>query len=892
MATRDNSFYKPPPALPWSAPTLPTIFFAPGTPLTERRILKAPNGRACLTPFPGADRACQAAFARPAGEWAAGPGPALRGQVPRLFRPTLLAWVATVLVLGSTCVAAQNAPSSLQAPAQPQPQGQQPDSPPVLAPGGLRVAARVPTTAVRTGKAKPGRQASKPAIYVLAERIDGKAGAQLQATGEAELRSQDLKVAAKQLAFDERTSTLSASGDVQMRRGADRFAGTALEVALDADQGWIDQPNYFFGQTGAGGSARRIEFLGEQRLRALGANYSSCPAVPGQAPAWQIAADEVTLDFEANEGIARGGVLRFFGLPLLPAPAVSFPVTEARKSGWLAPQVVLYDSRIGTQFQLPYYWNIAPNYDLTVAPFLSTRRGAGLDSEFRYLQPRYEGDLRLNVLPHDSQTNRSRYAWAWQQMPLRNDDSWQVESRVIRVSDDAYWIDFPSVAGSVTPRLLPSSLKLQTEWGEDQHWQAYARAQQWQVLRDATTPDAELTPYARMPQLGLRGNLESDAGLQASLELEYNRFTSPLGGGSGLLPAGERVHGLARLAWPLESPAWRLVPQLALNTAGYAMDAPLTNGPFAGQRRLSRSVPSLSVDGTLFLERETDWFGRPLLQTLEPRLFYSQTPFRNTGAFPNFDSAARDFNFESIYSANAFTGVDRVSDANQLTAGLTTRWVNAQTGEEALRLGVVQRYRFDEQRVVAAGSVGESRFSDVLLLGGTSLIPGWRLETTLQYNRDIGRVVRANSGFRYSAGPSRNLGMTYTTTRGLSEQVSVAWQWPLFEPELVTAGSSSGSSCSGRLNTVGRVNYSRTDSRITDALAGLEYQSACWAVRLATTRVSIGPSDSKTRYLFQIELTGLSSLGSNPFMVLKDNILGYRPSGEGLAPRSLPGFYD
>jgi LPS-assembly protein len=757
---------------------------------------------------------------------------------------------------------------------------------------GLTVASGVSGVAPAAQGARKGRAAARGAIYLQAQAITGRVGEHVVASGDVELRSRELLIAAQQLELDTRADRLSARGDVRMRRGSDRFTGSALELAVNADQGWIDQPTYFFGQTGASGSARRIEIEGEQRIRAFGANYSSCPIVPGQAPAWQIAADEVSLDFAANEGIAHGGVLRFFGLPLLPTPAVTFPVTDARKSGWLAPQVVLYDTRSGSQVLLPYYWNLAPNYDLTVAPYLSTRRGPGLDSEFRYLQSRFEGDLRLNVLPHDTQANRTRYVWAWQQKPLNSDDRWQIESRFIRVSDDAYWKDFTTVAGSVTPRLLPSSLKLQTDWGPDQRWQAYARAQQWQVLRDASTPDAQLTPYARLPQLGLRGGLESDGGPQASVELEYNRFVSPLGAAQGLLPAGERVHGLARLAWPLGNPAWRLEPQLALNTAAYSMEAPLSSGAYAGRSRLSRTVPSLSVDGALFLERETDWFGRALLQTLEPRLFYSLTPFRNTAAFPNFDSAPRDFNFESIYTANAFTGVDRVSDANQLTAGLTTRWVNAQTGEEALRLGVVQRYRFDEQRIVAGGTRGDSRFSDVLLLGGTSLIPGWRLETALQYNPDIGRVVRANSGVRYSGGASRNLGMTYTATRGLSEQVSMAWQWPLFEQELASATGSTGPACGGRLNTVGRVNYSRLDARITSALAGLEYQSACWAVRLATERVSIGPGESNLRYMFQIELTGLSSLGSNPFMVLKDNILGYRPSSEGLARRASPGFYD
>jgi LPS-assembly protein len=241
-----------------------------------------------------------------------------------------------------------------------------------------------------------------------------------------------------------------------------------------------------------------------------------------------------------------------------------------------------------------------------------------------------------------------------------------------------------------------------------------------------------------------------------------------------------------------------------------------------------------------------------------------------------------------------------VSDAHQVTAGVTTRLLDPRTGAEAVRLGIVQRYLFRDQLITPEGEPFRQRFSDVLLLGSSTLIPRWTLDASVQYSPDSKRTIRSIIGARYSPGPFRTINATYRLARGLSEQVELGWQWPIYGPVPTTAASESRSplrtesskSCKGTLYGVGRINYSTRDSRITDSVVGLEYDAGCWIGRVVAERLSTGRSEATTRLLLQLELVGLSRLGSNPLQVLKDNIPGYRLLRDGSPAPAATTLYD
>ena len=407
--------------------------------------------------------------------------------------------------------------------------------------------------------------------------------------------------------------------------------------------------------------------------------------------------------------------------------------------------------------------------------------------------------------------------------------------------------------------------------------QLYGRLQHWQVLQDLDPSAVIATPYQRSPQLGARWSALLPGRVDLGLNLEYNRFSLPRDASPPTLPTGSRVHALGHIGWSLGDAGWWFRPRLSFNAVDYRLD----QGTGTTSRD-SRVVPTFSLDQGWIFERKTQLFGRPILQTLEPRLLYVNTPFRSQLGLPNFDSAAKDFNFDSIYTENAFSGVDRVSDAHQITLGVTSRLSSPRDGAELLRLGLVQRILLRDQLITPEGTPNTQRLSDLLLLGSVHLNPRWWLDGAMEYNPNVGRTVRSVTSLRYSPGPLRTLNATYRLARGQSEQAELGWQWPL-------AGAASGpaaegavrravgaSSCTGAWYSVGRVLYSMQDRRITDSLIGFEYDAGCWIGRVVVERRSTGRSEANTRWLFQLELVGLGRLGNNPLSILRDNIPGYR----------------
>jgi len=717
-----------------------------------------------------------------------------------------------------------------------------------------------------------GEPARQLPIILRGRELRGRPDIDASAEGDVEFRRGGMVIHADKLTYDQAEDLARATGNVVVTRDGNVFSGPELQLKVERFEGFFRAPTYRFARTGAGGKARLIEFIDDQRAAASDATYSSCTIEDGDGePVWILKAGELRIDNETNEGIARDAVLRFYGVPILASPVLSFPLSEERKSGFLPPSFGI-DSRSGFQAQIPYYWNIAPNRDATLTLQESVRRGPSLDGEFRYLDPSFFGSLNAKVMPHDRVADRSRYSLRAEHEGELPYDSY-AQLRVMRVSDDDYWKDFPGDVKSLTQRLLQTDLLLSRPFGD---WSTYARVLRWQVLQTDDPTTRIISPYERAPQIGARYGGPWRGGLDVGFEAEVNRFANPDDRYLAERQTGVRTHALGSIARPFVWPGWSVTPKLSFNAASYSLDLPLADG----SRNASRFIPTVSLDSAWTLERETTLFGRAVRQTLEPRLFYVNTPYRGQNEFPNFDSAPKDFNFDSLFTENQFSGVDRVSDSHQVSAGVISRVLDPETGAEALRVGIAERYRFRDQRVTPDNVLQTQRFSDVLIFGSTNLVPRWNFDTALQFNPDSHRIERSLAGMRYSPGPYRTVGLTYRLTRGLSEQVELGWQWPVYGRGRAADGgerpAGSASGCSGTLYSVGHVNYSTRDRRLTDSIAGFEYDAGCWIGRVVVERLSTGRSEATTRLLLQLELVGLSRIGSNPLKVLKDNVPGYQ----------------
>lgn len=717
--------------------------------------------------------------------------------------------------------------------------------------------------------------------FVRGDAISGRTDLDTTIDGKAELRRADTVIKADHIDYSQPDDQVKANGNVRVNRAGNVYEGEKLDLKVEAFQGSFEKPSYQFLRNDSYGQADRIDFIDDKRSIMRNASLSTCKPTggPDWMPAWILKAATLDFDQEEDVGQAEGATLRFLDIPILPFPSFDFPLSEKRKSGFLPPTVGI-DNLSGLDLTLPYYWNIAPNRDATLYSSLMSRRGINLGAQFRYLESNYNGTVRGDYMPTDKLRDRERWGYSAQHNGTVN-TGWadfgplSYALNLNRVSDDNYWRDFPRATASLTQRLLSNDGVV--NWSNG-NLTSMVRVQKFQTLQDVTAPITP--PYDRLPQLNTRyTRTDIGGGFDVSFEADATHFVSDPT--LTLQPNATRSYAIAQVSRPWVAPGWFVIPKAQFHYTNYQFDAALANG----RDSQTRALPTLSLDSGLILERKTQVLGRDFVQTLEPRAFYTYTPFRDQNFLPNYDSAPNDFNFATVYTENAFGGNDRISDNNLLTLGVTTRLLDPQTGAEAARFGVAQRLRFKDQLVTLPGGTPQlDRISDLLAGVGLSFDPKWSAEGTVQYNQKLGRSVRTTIGGRYSPSPYRVLSAAYRLQRAdgsqfpASEQIDVGFQWPLNDlwgDKGLNLGPGRGQG-PGRWYGVGRLNYSLQDNKMVDSIIGLEYDAGCWIGRIVAERLQRSGTSANQRILFQLELVGFSRLGSNPLKTLKDNIPRYQ----------------
>jgi LPS-assembly protein len=784
-----------------------------------------------------------------------------------------------------------------------------------------------PTPAPEPPKAAAGNDVAPPVTLTADDILSQINDGVTKASGNVEVKRADVDLHADYLTYDRLSDTAHGEGHVRINRGLDWFSADRIDLEVTRSAGTLVGTQYELGARKAGGRADRIELIDRDRSTAYNADYTSCSRDGPDEPDWIITGKQIDIDTTDNEGKATHAVLRFLGVPILAAPSLTFPVTAERKSGWLPPTGDL-STRSGLTLSVPYYWNIEPNIDATVSPGYSTKRGAELTGELRYLEPNDLGQVTTYLLPNDQVFGNPRSAVEWAHEGSRSD--WLTYSaRLQRVSDDAYWKDFPSQMPALTQRLLPTDLsgtRRFLPWGDTGEIDVYARVQRFQTLQDPGETDPSsliVVPYQRSPQLGVRGNVTLKNQVRFDFEAEADRFDlsgqrrennyaasdncaiyqgqtgqacpdpaaviayfqdynkNHTGSQVSYAPAdqrlgGARAHVMGTLSRNFASDWARFEPKVSIHAVTYRNDE--SHDAAGNNLDLTRVIPTFSADSALSFERQAELFGRDLVQTLEPRFLYVLTPYHDQFKLPQYDTAPKDFNEVSIYSENQFTGNDLVSDENQLTAGVSTRYNDASNGRELLRLGIAQKLQFQDQRLTNTNynkpnpQPDKQKLSDLLLYGSSSAMEHWSFDGIVEYNPSEGETQRAVVSTRYHPGPFKSLSLTYRFAKSpASQQYEVGGQWPIYRREPRPSG------CGGTLYAVGRVDYSVNDSRATYAIGGFEYDAGCWIGRLMVERTSTGRNESTTHLVLQLELNGLSTLGTGSLKVLKDNVPGYQP---------------
>ncbi|MCB1627077.1 MAG: LPS assembly protein LptD [Xanthomonadales bacterium] len=674
-------------------------------------------------------------------------------------------------------------------------------------------------------------------VLLSADRIEGSNNENYVLRGDARAERADQQLRADELSYNVPGEILRATGSVRYQDRQVALQASAAEARLAADETDLDQTRFQLAASPANGDAEQARRRG-QLTELEQVVFSTCDP---QQRSWSIEASELTLDHEKGEGRARDFKLRLGRVPVFYLPYAVFPITEDRKSGFLAPAIG-YNDVEGLDLSLPYYFNLAPNYDATLTPRLISDRGLLLGGEFRYLDQRQQGEYYAAFMPSDDLADRDRWRYRLKHF-LNLSHGWYFHADAQRVSDARYFEDFGDSLSNTAQSVLGSQIGIT---GRGQQWQAGLLVEDFQLI-DPTQPN-QVDPYRRLPRLYYDGRFTQTSGWRYGVAADLSWFDRAEG------TTGGRFDLWPYLGWRAERPWGFVEPRLGYRFTQYELDGGL------GSR--SRSLPVASLDAGLVFERPLQLGGRSMRQTLEPRAFYLYVPDRNQDDLPIFDSAPLDFSYSQLFRYNRFTGADRMSDANQLAIGVSSRFIDDATGSEKASISIGQVRYFDPPEVELPGVLPVDRSGSVIVSEiSYSPTDRWRLALAQQWDPSLEETRLNSLRANYRFGVDGVASARYLYRPGQVEQIDIGAVVPI----------------SDRWKLIGRYNYSLRDKRNFETLAGFEYRSCCYAVRLVGRRyLRSAGFDHQTGIYLELELTGLGRLGRKTGSLLERAILGYR----------------
>ena len=735
----------------------------------------------------------------------------------------------------------------------------------------------------------------KSPLQITSDQAEMVQGETSNYQGGTELVRADQRLYADFVTHNSKSGALNARGDVIYREKGLAFSSDTSFMKLNSDEGLLRNSQFILETVPARGTSRVTHIDSKTKSRYETVTYTTCP--PGDQD-WLLHATDVAIDKEAGRGTAKNAWLEFKGVPFLYTPWMSFPVDNRRKSGLLAPYFG-YSKLNGFDFTLPYYLNLAPNYDLTLMPRYLEKRGELLRSDFRYLSGIGKGRLFLDILPWDKIEQKTRGQIGWiDSSRLMDKLTSQVDLHL--VSDTRYIQELGNLLAINNTTFLRSFGTLNYGTGElfGGAYTAGLMVDYYQSLDETIIP--RNYPYRRMPQLSFTYSREiAGTGLQFQTTAEMTRFDQKY------LVNGERLNLRPKISYPFRDAAGYITPSLALQHTSYF----LQNTGVNESGTFTRTAPIFSVDSGAYFENEFNLFDSPMQQTLEPRLFYLYVPKVSqpyqynclVGGVAcqglNFDSAEYDFNFYQLFRENRFAGVDRLSDANNITPALTTRLISQNSGLERLKLSVGKVFYITQPQVVLS-PIGNppppTNLNNIVGEASSMLSENWSLRSTTQWNPKYDRLDRQQVALQYNNFNNNLLNLSYRYRRDPYEGAVPPYPANPNNPRTINQ-----TDISTRLPIgwgwygIGRWQYDLASQVTVEAMAGLEKETCCWRFSLFGLRYLNGATGSvvtpnnvtaNNAIFFQFELKGLGRFGDQVDNLLLQNFSGYRTDYE------LPGI--
>jgi len=592
----------------------------------------------------------------------------------------------------------------------------------------------------------------------------------------------------------------------------------------------------------ARGSAEEIMLTDARTMSLQDLRFTTCPE--GDTD-WEFIAREVEMNMAQGYGTARGVRFKFKHVPIFYTPYFTFPIDDRRKSGFLTPRLAEHE-RTGLDISVPYYFNLAPNYDLTLEPRYMSKRGVQLNSDFRYLLRHSNGEFGFEYLPNDDQTGENRGYLNLQHESLFG-AGWQFTSGIEEVSDDAYFEDMGNSLSVTSQTHLNRFLDLGFY---AQRWSVRSRFQNYQTIDTQIAPSDR--PYERVPQILFEG-LWSRHIVSFDSTSELVNFDRDIG------TTGWRFDSTQEVSLRFARAGMYLTPAIAWRQTNYWVD-----DAAAGDQTFDRGLPIGSIDSGIQFERPAGKQER-WIQTLEPRLLYVNVPYEDQTRLPVFDTIVPDFNLVQLFRKYQFVGPDRIADTDQLSFGITTRLIDGSDGAQKLSATLGQTRYLNTQTVSLPDQVlSGASASDYLAELGISLSSKWNLDVGYQWNSETDSRVRSETRFEYRPQGDRLFGLGYRFREGLLEQGDFSMVWPMGQ--------------SWRF--IGQYSYSLLESKPLEQFVGLAYEACCWRIQLVGRRyISRSTGQTENGFSIQLELKGLSQRSTTPEEMLDRGILGYRRFG-------------
>lgn len=707
---------------------------------------------------------------------------------------------------------------------------------------------------------------------ITADEIHGQTKVSATAQGDVVVERNNQILNADWVKYDQKNQRIEAGDHFVLLQDGSLFYGEKLNYNLTDGSGEAAPARVEAEHEGRRlqAVAEKAELIGKGRYTLRDVQFNTCEK---NDASWYIRAQSVEADYDKGIGVARHARLVFGGVPILYTPWADFPLNGKRKSGLLVPTLEIGSD--GTQIDLPYYFNLAPNYDFTLTPGLISSRGARLGGEFRYLMPTFSGKANGTWMPDDKQSvHNNRYHAQWEHKhqitpTLSGGISFN------QVSDDDYYRDFygrDDIASNVN---LNRQVWLQhdTVVGGG-YLQSYATVQKYQTL--ANSNGYKNPPYAILPRIS--SSWEKGLGdSQIRLEGQYTHFEHDS------RQAGSRLVFYPSISHNFHNSWGYIRPKIGAHYTYYSLNR-FENTP---GRSLTRTLPVINIDAGLTLERSGNLWGRDYVQTLEPRLFYNYIPTKAQNDLPNFDTSENSFNYQQLFRENLYSGNDRINASNSLTTALQTRYLDKHSGEERFRAGIGQKFYFTTDSVQLDGSVstGERNRSDWLAFADGKVSDSISANASVHYNESRQHFQNAAAGILYRPEPGKALSLRYKYGRhepiylqsngeyyyDKLSQLDVGAQWPV----------------NNTLSLIGRLNYGLDHKQPLSQMVGFEYKSVCgcWSTSVVAHRYVTGidgnnRSTYKNAILFSLQLRDLSNIGQSPRETLRLAIPGYSKTNE------------